>query len=146
MIFPEVKEGERIHQCNICDNSFSQRKHIKSVHEWERLYQCNICDNSFSQRKHIKSLHEGEMVHQCKVCYKKIKNSGTGCGKWQHRGIDTKSIVPSPLRNWSYAEKHQKIKHFLSPWSVIMRSDFLWSSSYLPYNALERIKAKNEFW
>ena len=63
-------------QCNLCDTSFSQKRHlnrhIESVHKGIKPFKCKYCDASFSQKEnlrgHIESVHERKKPFKCNAC------------------------------------------------------------------------------
>ena len=67
---PSVREERNDLQCNICQESFTQKQtlesHVSSVHEGRKHFQqCNL-------KIHTSSVHEERNDFQCKICQKSV--------------------------------------------------------------------------
>ena len=50
--------GERPYECEICNQTFSQKTRLTehvSIHTGEKPYECDICEKTFSQRGNFSS-------------------------------------------------------------------------------------------
>ncbi len=73
----DKKSGQKkIHECPICDKTFSSREAIRThmkLHSDPDLFRCKLCDKDFkfkqSLQRHM-SHHTGEFTFYCRICGK----------------------------------------------------------------------------
>ena len=71
----------RLHQCEICDKIFDQRRNLyehKRIHTDERPYVCQVCEKTFRRKVHLNEhsrIHTGEKPFKCTECEKCFNNS-----------------------------------------------------------------------
>ncbi|XP_030611147.1 zinc finger protein 721-like [Archocentrus centrarchus] len=96
-----VDTSKKIFGCDICDQRFNQKSHLKThmrIHTGEKPFSCKICGNIFRHQysldRHIR-VHTGEKPFSCGVCSKRFSHL------WdlkRHKSVHTKSPQPKELK------------------------------------------------
>ena len=121
----EIKENAKVHQCDLCENAYSRKEHLKKHREKTHLgvrYQCHKCQHmsttSTSLKIHIKSIHD-QVKSLCPHCDHKAHDNSSLAKhiKSVHLGLRPHSCQVCGLTFTTklYLVGHEKRSHTMAP-------------------------------
>uniref|UniRef100_A0A182R2V0 C2H2-type domain-containing protein n=1 Tax=Anopheles funestus TaxID=62324 RepID=A0A182R2V0_ANOFN len=121
----QEKNKSKSYQCEICDERFTMKKHLRehhaTKHPGQNCNKCAVCEKTFKLRSNLRQhlrIHTGERPFRCDICYKTFVQ---GSALTVHRELHKEQrdyecpVCKKAFKSKFAFKKHEKVHIGLRP-------------------------------
>ncbi|XP_053667099.1 zinc finger protein 160-like [Anopheles marshallii] len=121
----QKKDKSKSYQCEICDERFTMKKHLREhhgiMHPGQNCNKCGVCEKTFKLRSNLRQhlrIHTGERPFRCDICYKTFVQ---GSALTVHRELHKEqrdyecAVCKKAFKSKFAFKKHEKVHIGLRP-------------------------------